>query len=50
MSKIIVPLERRFSRVAKDQDSAEHNDYLRPLRGLTNAVLRLLRRPSCSFP
>jgi hypothetical protein len=28
MSKIIVPLERRFSRVAKDQDSAEHNDYL----------------------
>jgi hypothetical protein len=28
MSKIIVPLERRFSRVVKDQDSAEHNDYL----------------------
>jgi hypothetical protein len=28
MSKIIVPLERRFSRVAKDQDSVEHNDYL----------------------
>lgn len=28
MSKIIVPLERRFSPVAKDQDAADSSDYL----------------------
>lgn len=28
MTKIVVPLKRRFSPVAKDQDGAERNDYL----------------------
>ena len=28
MTKIVVPLKRRFSPVSKDQDGAERNDYL----------------------